>query len=128
MNINIAAIGEFRKGLTGSDLADHLLRSVDATIERGVYATAHPDDRASYRSGLLASELRKVCNWLAEAVEDPEPSPTLDDLAAIEFDRRQDWSVTERQEMANTLAARHGAHSARRFTGAAVTGFGEFGA
>ena len=87
--INIAAILALREGATGDALADHEIRSIERYIKGTSYATAAPADRMAFENGMLRSALRKVCNLLDEAVQDPEPMPTLDDLQAFEAE----WSV-----------------------------------
>ena len=96
MNINFQVIAELRLGLTGEALAEHELRAIARYIAGSCYATASPADRNAFEAGMLRAALRKVCNLLAEAVEDPEPTPDMSDVFAAES--AQDWAVTARRE------------------------------
>ncbi len=116
MNINTAAIAEYREGATGDELADFILRSVARQIKSSSYATAHPADRASAEIGLLTYELRKVCNMLAEAVEDPEPNATQEDFDELALGRMDD----ERGDTELVRQLRQSIVNARRATGLAV--------
>ena len=96
--INIRAILELREGLTGSELATAKINEVRAIMRDGIYANAHKDDRHAYEIGLLQAQIRRVCDLLAEAVEDPEPNPTYDDLKAFAAERAQDDRADRMQD------------------------------